>query len=753
MTTAEQLIENDLAELLGGATPPDLIERTLARIEAGETAEALVADKLPTPAEPTPKGRLLLFRRLATAACMLIAIGLITWVMWPRPLPETVTPTPDASYVVRDDYIQLKSGWLLLTDGAPEVRVDNGRVSDVQGRAVAGVGIPDETALDSLAEQFHFSATERDMLKLRKRWLTAGGLALCLFTGSVNLNGSTVQAKDLPKPEVKEEKIEIPAADDIEGVRKLVRGAVRVDVMVDGKMVVLDDLFDVRRITEALTAEGFATSDKHLGWDPWDGVTMYLADGRKITTSGLSWEEDVYDMRLPGMKGLQTYVTPGGAHDVLRPYFERARNSVVAEERRAFKVVREWTGADSEITERRCEIVTDNKAWSALWMEHTINPADDPVNPPKLPDVDFDKEMIVAVFGGSGWNSRGYHVVELLEGETTLTVRVDETTYQTVNGADKVTPYGIFVLPATRLQMVVEENVQSLKHESPTWKTIGEYVASESMDVVGQVWRPSFERTKAGGPGGHEFRAIYNIEQWNVAVSEIGVVDELMPMPDFGKSIGFVAFATRLKGLGDLKLTPVGFSDRKAVLRFEVPVAQSDGNPEYENICGLWLFPRPSRDVVVEEPILSMTEPPRWKETMTFSRKDEPFGVHYVKYMENIEKNQEGPFFAVANTAEETDALVEGLPNDFVDWDRESLVVVWVPSMRMNEGATASVTKENGKWTLTYHLTAPSGVDPGVKAATILIKVKKPDLPLVVRQSLKAGPGPAELTDAAPFKD
>lgn len=602
MTSAEQLIETDLAELLGGLTPPDLIERALARLGAEDgtgarsssrrertRSEALfraggegtLSENVKPIDSPHP-GRLVFFRRIAAAACIVLALGLITWVLWPRSLPASVTATPAASYLVRDDYIQLKSGWLLLTDGAPEVRVDNGRVSDVRGRAVAGVGIPGAETLDALAVDLDLSDSEKQMLKLTNRWLTAGGLALCVLTGQAMLNDRLVQAEELPAPEVKNE---VPKPDDISGVKKLLGQvqsvelrALRDDWQYSGWLPLQGaEATELGgQFSKALTGR----PDGVAGWDHNNEFLLTLKDG-SVVKAAVYESGGLLDLKLPGWQRFEQYTCTAELREAIRTHVEDARkleryplrdmagmrrsiskavkvsfvdkfeqteefrgefndpdlvaklaglvwhddnsfskthvgdyqayelsfemdngeqirismqntgimtvyngntllhiNDIATAEnvkaihgllkplvaKTGFRVLRQWNGADSSITQAGVRVVTDEDGWVKLWAEHTA---------PELmeaPVMNFENEFVLAIFGGSSFNSIGYFVNEILQGEFEYLLRVDEKTYQTMDGADAVTSFGIFVLTKVDRPVHLEENVQSLIGEPPIWK-------------------------------------------------------------------------------------------------------------------------------------------------------------------------------------------------------------------------------------------------------------------------------------------
>src|SRR5690606_7910744 len=76
-----------------------------------------------------------------------------------------------------------------------------------------------------------------------------------------------------------------------------------------------------------------------------------------------------------------------------------------------FRVLRQWNGADSSIPTAGVRVVTDDEGWVKLWAEHTA---------PELmeaPVMDFENEFVLAIFGGKSFNSRGYFVNEILQGE------------------------------------------------------------------------------------------------------------------------------------------------------------------------------------------------------------------------------------------------------------------------------------------------------------------------------------------------
>ncbi|MCB9933292.1 MAG: hypothetical protein H6841_07720 [Planctomycetes bacterium] len=717
MTSAEQLIETDLQELLGGITPPDLIELTLARLEAGdETGAQPTGEAAPAAvAILATRGRMLLLRRLAVAACILLALTLITWVLWPRPLPASVTATPAASYLVRDDYIQLKSGWLLLTDGAPEVRADNGRVSDVRGRAVAGVGIPNAETLDALAMELQLSDSETQMLKLTKRWLTAGSLAVCVLTGQAMLNDALVQADELPAPEVKNE---IPKPDDIAGVKKLLENvqslelrALRDDWQYSGWLAL--ESADAAELGTTFAKAISARPREIAGWDHNNELLFTLTDG-SVVKAAVYESGGLLDLKLPGWQRWEQYTCTKGLYETIKPRVEEAKklerypvrdlpamrrsmckaakvrfvdkfeqteefrgefsdpalvaklaglvwhddmsfskshvgdyeayeltfemdngeqirvnmqntgimavynggkllrtNDIAPDEsvreihallkplvaKSGFRVLRQWNGADSSITQAGVRVVTDDEGWVKLWAEHTA---------PELmeaPVMDFENEVVLAIFGGTSANSLGYFAEVPLMGEREYVLRVDEKTYQTMGRGDTVTPYGIFVLTRTDRPVYVEENVQSLIGRPPIWKRhtpayqplITPRYPLEGSWTVQRQWQGSDSLIEQ-----RELHVIRDAQSFDKLWQRHSGTDAPSPKVEFDKFVVVAVFGGRQKGergkILDYRVQAC-FVNGGGVLRF----AGQEYRSEVEHTpYGIWVLPKLA-DVKLEE--------------------------------------------------------------------------------------------------------------------------------------------------------
>jgi hypothetical protein len=136
-----------------------------------------------------------------------------------------------------------------------------------------------------------------------------------------------------------------------------------------------------------------------------------------------------------------------------------------------------WSGAHSRIETKRCIRITSEAAWIDLWLDHVEmekkGPYDRYYNPAGVPEIDFDRCMVVCVFQGKKWNSAGVIAVSVREERECIRIRFDDKSYQTMGpdgGGDRVTPFGLFLLPASSKRIVLEENVQALMNREPRWK-------------------------------------------------------------------------------------------------------------------------------------------------------------------------------------------------------------------------------------------------------------------------------------------
>ncbi|MFH0944309.1 MAG: hypothetical protein V2A76_03850 [Planctomycetota bacterium] len=151
------------------------------------------------------------------------------------------------------------------------------------------------------------------------------------------------------------------------------------------------------------------------------------------------------------------------------------------EDNAAIKPVVTWSGPNSRITERTYLRMVKQNDLLRTWYDHLgTQPKSggrhDPSVDPVIPEVDFDRYMVLGIFQGKECNSTGVFVDSIEETDDELIVKFDEHTYQTeapmgqADQGDRVTPFGIFVVPRTNKPVVFVENVQGLLHAPPEWE-------------------------------------------------------------------------------------------------------------------------------------------------------------------------------------------------------------------------------------------------------------------------------------------
>ena len=130
-------------------------------------------------------------------------------------------------------------------------------------------------------------------------------------------------------------------------------------------------------------------------------------------------------------------------------------------------------GADSKRKNIDYHRVMKRDELTKVWLAHVGVDRDrhsDYYNKARVPEVDFERCMVLAIFRGQMKNSAGVKIVSITESADSILVRFDDRAYKTANEVHEVTPYGFFVLPRSNKLMVLEENVQNRTRGKPVWK-------------------------------------------------------------------------------------------------------------------------------------------------------------------------------------------------------------------------------------------------------------------------------------------
>lgn len=189
----ERLLDVALAEHYGHGPDPDLPERILAG--RGQT--------LASRGQPS---------RLLRFAGLVAATALIGWAIFAPidRLPAGVSAA-GAQYTLVEGAIEARSGWYLLSEGAPSLRAGGTRVEGVTGRVLVKAGeIPDEAELAEMKPWLAKHSLEEEMKTAN--WIKTGAVALCLLAGGVSVDGHDIQAQAMERKRVQELERELEEA-------------------------------------------------------------------------------------------------------------------------------------------------------------------------------------------------------------------------------------------------------------------------------------------------------------------------------------------------------------------------------------------------------------------------------------------------------------------------------------------------------------------------------------------------------------
>ena len=145
------------------------------------------------------------------------------------------------------------------------------------------------------------------------------------------------------------------------------------------------------------------------------------------------------------------------------------------------------SGADSRVDKPAYHRVTSQQAWDNLWLSHLGKTEADKFRE-HIPvvTIDFEKNIVIAIFQGTSTNSRGLQITSVDEAKDFITLCFDDISYQTAGGLGvgggsvQVTPYAFVVVPRSSKVIVVKEDIQGLKDKPPEWKERARLRAEES---------------------------------------------------------------------------------------------------------------------------------------------------------------------------------------------------------------------------------------------------------------------------------
>jgi hypothetical protein len=141
-------------------------------------------------------------------------------------------------------------------------------------------------------------------------------------------------------------------------------------------------------------------------------------------------------------------------------------------------------GHDSRIMAPRFVLVRDQATWDALWAEHTgAAIKGGAMGRHAAPKIDFSRFMVIGAFGGAVINTDGEEAQSVTVTDDLVRVRYESSTFQTSsfggNGDSgvKTSPFGLWVIEASKSPVVIEEARRGLKDSPVSWKEVKRFDA------------------------------------------------------------------------------------------------------------------------------------------------------------------------------------------------------------------------------------------------------------------------------------
>ncbi len=134
--------------------------------------------------------------------------------------------------------------------------------------------------------------------------------------------------------------------------------------------------------------------------------------------------------------------------------------------------VMKWIGAKSKINQMYYYRIMSDKKWEEVWNNHSDKP---------VPHVDFNKNMVIALFLGQTTNRLGIEVVDVREVNGVLRLRYIVDGVQSARYGLLTTPFGIFVLPKTTKVVSLERDASRVIDGPPEWKAEGNLVWGDNV--------------------------------------------------------------------------------------------------------------------------------------------------------------------------------------------------------------------------------------------------------------------------------
>ena len=130
------------------------------------------------------------------------------------------------------------------------------------------------------------------------------------------------------------------------------------------------------------------------------------------------------------------------------------------------ELVQSLSGVRSHVAERFALLIGTAEGYEAVCARLF---ADD-LSRPSSGTIDFARDVVLLVSFGNSSNCRGIVDRGAYESESEIVLRIDASTFQTMDGWQKARPWGLFVLPRREDKVyVVQDDAQRLIGGPPLW--------------------------------------------------------------------------------------------------------------------------------------------------------------------------------------------------------------------------------------------------------------------------------------------
>jgi hypothetical protein len=172
---------------------------------------------------------------------------------------------------------------------------------------------------------------------------------------------------------------------------------------------------------------------------------------------------------------------------------QKSKKVLVVEEKKIMKPYVSFTGVAGTRVPRNCKKITSRNEWAKLWLQNEGLPIEQEeydyfYNTSRVPVVDFDNCMVIAVFEFKGAVIRGipfggFTGMEAVEEKNNLVVHLNTKTFQTIDRSDSLktaepsnrsTLYAFFVIPRSSKKIILQMDARNADQRGnnvpPIWK-------------------------------------------------------------------------------------------------------------------------------------------------------------------------------------------------------------------------------------------------------------------------------------------